>query len=137
MTTHVHPDAPRPVWQGLDGLRGNHAVALQYNTRLGVPPATSRDLLALRALQIPSCSRPALRTEPEVAIACMFALLIDGLHEAGELPAVSRGQFFRQLPPHLVRVPHRGAGSARTRASVLSGLTLAFQWTCHGRWMSA
>ena len=54
MTTHVHPDGPRPVWQGLDGLRGNHAVALQDDTRLGVPPTTSRDLLALRVLQIAS-----------------------------------------------------------------------------------
>jgi olefin beta-lactone synthetase len=54
MTTHVHPDGPRPVWQGLDALRGNHAVALQYDTRLGVPPTTSRDLLALRAVQIAS-----------------------------------------------------------------------------------
>ena len=53
MTTHVHPDGPRPVWQGLDGLGGNHA-ALQYDTRLGVPPTTSQDLLALRALQIAS-----------------------------------------------------------------------------------
>lgn len=54
MTTHVHPDGPRPVWQGLDGLRGNHGVALQYDTRLGVPPTTSQDLLALQALEIAS-----------------------------------------------------------------------------------
>jgi acyl-CoA synthetase (AMP-forming)/AMP-acid ligase II len=54
MTTHVHPDGPRPVWQGLDGLRPNHAVALECGARLGVPPTTSQDLLALRALQIAS-----------------------------------------------------------------------------------
>jgi AMP-binding enzyme len=54
MTTHVHPDRPRPVWQGLDGLRGNHAVALQYDTRLGMPPTIRLDLLAPRALQIAS-----------------------------------------------------------------------------------
>jgi acyl-CoA synthetase (AMP-forming)/AMP-acid ligase II len=54
MTTHVHPDGPRPVWQGLDGLPGDQPVALQYDTRLGVPPTIRLDLLAPRALQIAS-----------------------------------------------------------------------------------